>query len=152
MPAIEAREPIPGASVRKKLDGVRVSLGKNLGHFEMPSGVSVVMHTPVVIEQEIDTSGLLRVIGQSNRLELPFVYRITARLPRGGREMSVGTLGYHETMLLQSFWLTHNQDVSITPTSASDEIVYNETRMESGFSLPVPGAETVVFKALQMLL
>lgn len=152
MPAIEAREPVPGASVRKKLDGLRVQLGKNLGWFEMPSGVSVVTHTPVEISQEADSYELLRILGQSNRLELPFVYRIAARLPHATGELSVGTYGFHETEMLKSFWLTHNQDMMITPTSAGDEVFYNDTLMENGFSVPSPGIETVVFEALKMLL
>lgn len=151
MPAVEAMEPVPGQAVRTKLDGLRIHLGKSLGHFDMPSGVSVVMHTPMSIPEETDSYGLLRMLGQSNRLELPFVYAITAQLSPRDRVLRVGTFGYHETEMLHAFWQTHNQSVRISPIGKQDRVTYNGTCMEQGFTLPMPGADTVVFQATQAL-
>lgn len=152
MPHIEAFEPIPGAVVTKKLDGVRVRLGRSLGSFEMPSGISVVMHTPMEIGEEIDIPGFQRILGQSNRLTMPFVFRISAKLLRPEGRLSVGTRGYHETNILHTFWLTHNQKIQVAPSDPNDEIVYNDTPMPQGFSIPVPGAREVVFEPIGALM
>lgn len=80
---------------------------------------------------------------------MPFIFRISANLLRSKNIMTVGTCGYHETNMLKTFWITHNQDIQVLPLSSSDELVYSETAMLQGFPM---GAQEVVFEPLEMLL
>ena len=150
MPAFRAAEVVHGESkYTQSLAGVRVQLGRGLGEFIIPCGISVVTRMRHIPEA-VDAPELHRILGRADLLTLPHIY--TVRAKQDGAMITLGLPGYHETQIISTFFRTHNQSITVKPSSDSDSIRLNDQEMQSGFSLPVLPHQQVVFEATMMLM